>query len=48
MLAVALVGGACMRKIGQAAVLGELIGGILLGPTGLGAIRPDIFQQIFS
>ena len=47
MLAVALVGAALMRKLGQAAVLGELIGGILLGPTVFGAIRPDLYLRIF-
>ncbi|MFN8457836.1 MAG: cation:proton antiporter [Anaerolineae bacterium] len=38
MLAVAVISGQLMRLWGQPAVLGELIGGILLGPTVLGAI----------
>lgn len=30
-----------LKKIGQTAVIGEVIGGILLGPSVLGAISPD-------
>lgn len=40
MLAVALIFGQLMRRWGQPAVLGELIGGVLLGPTVLGALFP--------
>jgi Kef-type K+ transport system membrane component KefB len=40
MLTVALVCGQIMRTLHQPAVLGELLGGILLGPTVLGALAP--------
>ncbi len=35
------------RKFKQPAVVGELIAGILLGPTVLGMINPDWFQALF-
>lgn len=47
MLAVALFCGQMMRKLRQPAVLGELIGGILLGPTVFGAIFPHYFGMLF-
>lgn len=36
-----------VRKIKQPAVIGELIAGILLGPTVLGMIDFDLFQSLF-
>lgn len=36
-----------MRRIGQPAVIGELLAGILLGPTILGHFAPDMFMAIF-
>jgi len=36
-----------MRRIGQPAVIGELLAGILLGPTVLGHWAPDLFLSIF-
>lgn len=48
MLAVALLCGQAMRRIGQPAVLGELIGGILLGPTVLGTLAPDSYAALFA
>jgi Kef-type K+ transport system membrane component KefB len=34
--------GALFRRLGQPPVIGELVGGILLGPTLLGRIAPDL------
>lgn len=36
-----------MRRMGQPAVIGELLAGILLGPTVLGHWAPDLFLSIF-
>lgn len=36
-----------MKKLGQSAVLGELIGGILLGPTLLGKLYPGFCAFLF-
>ena len=36
-----------MRRIGQPAVIGELLAGILLGPTILGHFAPDLFSFAF-
>lgn len=47
MLTVALVCGQLMRRIRQPAVLGELIGGIFLGPTVLGTFAPGAYAAIF-
>lgn len=48
MLAVAWLFGYLMKKLGQPTVLGELLGGILLGPTLLGAMYPEIHAALFS
>lgn len=47
MLAVALAGGHLMRKIRQPAVLGELLGGIILGPTVFGLLAPNLSAWLF-
>jgi Kef-type K+ transport system membrane component KefB len=47
MLAVAVVSGQIMRWLRQPPVLGELIGGIILGPTVFGYLAPDAFQWLF-
>jgi Kef-type K+ transport system membrane component KefB len=47
MLAVGLIFGQLMRKIHQPAVLGELLGGIVLGPTIFGALFPAVHKQLF-
>src|SRR5712692_6799847 len=39
--------GEAMQRIGQPAVMGQLIAGILLGPSVLGALWPDIQQSLF-
>jgi Kef-type K+ transport system membrane component KefB len=44
---VAQVFGRAMNRIGQPAVIGEIVGGILLGPTVLGRISPGLPSSIF-
>jgi Kef-type K+ transport system membrane component KefB len=36
-----------LRKFKQPAVIGEIIAGILLGPTVLGMINPEWFQALY-
>lgn len=48
MLATALLCGEAMRRLHQPAVLGEIVGGILLGPTAFGAIAPRVFAGLFD
>ncbi len=47
MLLTAIIFGQIMRRLNQPAVLGELLGGILLGPTIFGAIAPAGFGWLF-
>jgi len=47
MLACAVMGGAVMRTLRQPAVLGEMLGGLVLGPTILGAIAPETQASLF-
>ncbi len=35
------------RRLGQPEVLGELLGGVLLGPSALGALLPGIYRTVF-
>ena len=46
-LVAARVLGALMQKIGQPAVIGELAAGLLLGPSVLGKLAPDITDWLF-
>lgn len=39
--------GELMQRIGQPAVIGQLLGGILLGPSVLGALSPDLEHSLF-
>ncbi len=39
--------GELMKRLGQAMVLGELLAGMLLGPSVLGALSPKFYQWIF-
>src|SRR6266403_61572 len=39
--------GEAMQRIGQPAVMGQLIAGILLGPSVLGALWPDLQHALF-
>lgn len=48
MLAAALVLGQLMRRWKQPVVLGEMIGGIVVGPTIFGAVFPEIYQWLFN
>ncbi|MGV0953814.1 MAG: cation:proton antiporter [Fluviibacter sp.] len=41
------IGGSIALKIGQSAVVGEIILGILLGPSLFGALAPDTFNWVF-
>ncbi|MDQ4076657.1 MAG: cation:proton antiporter, partial [Chloroflexota bacterium] len=47
MLAAALGTGQIMRRLQQPAVVGELIGGIFLGPTVFGALAPTLHARLF-
>ena len=47
MLGFALVCGEIMRRFRQPAVVGEMIGGIVLGPTILGWAAPTLYQWLF-
>jgi Kef-type K+ transport system membrane component KefB len=47
MLAVAWLFGYLMKRLSQPVVLGEIIGGILLGPTLLGTAFPDVYLTLF-
>ncbi len=48
MLAAALVLGQLMRRFKQPAILGEMIGGILIGPTIFGWVAPSLYMWLFS
>ena len=47
MLGLARIFGEVCRKFGQPAVLGEILAGIVLGPTLLGAFVPDVYTYLF-
>jgi Kef-type K+ transport system membrane component KefB len=47
LLLVARLLGEIARKLGQPSVVGELLAGVLLGPTVLGAISPDWCAYLF-
>jgi Kef-type K+ transport system membrane component KefB len=47
MLACATLGGAVLRALRQPAVLGEMLGGVVLGPTILGAVAPGLQAELF-
>lgn len=46
-LAFALIFGRLMQKLHQPAVLGEILGGIILGPTVFGTIAPGLQSELF-
>jgi Kef-type K+ transport system membrane component KefB len=48
MMACAIFFGQFMRRLKQPAVLGEMIGGILLGPTILGLLAPGFYAWLFQ
>ena len=47
MLATAIALGGLARRLGVPAVVGEIAGGLLLGPTLLGRVAPDLFAWLF-
>ncbi len=47
LLVVARLLGSLMQRIGQPAVVGELAAGILLGPSVLGRLAPDVTEWLF-
>jgi len=47
MLFTALILGQLAQKLGQPSVLGELIGGIIIGPTILKSIAPFLYNDLF-
>ncbi|MDD2755138.1 MAG: cation:proton antiporter [Methanothrix sp.] len=47
MLAFAFVFGGLAKRLHQPTVLGEIFGGIILGPTILGAVAPAVQSQLF-
>jgi Kef-type K+ transport system membrane component KefB len=47
LLGSAKLAGELMRKLNQPSVLGEIMAGILLGPTVLGHFRPQLYATIF-
>ena len=47
MLGFAVVFGEIMRRLHQPAVIGEMIGGIVLGPTILGWVAPAFYESLF-
>src|SRR5438874_618885 len=47
MLLVAVVSGLVVRRWQLPVILGELIGGILLGPTVCGALAPGLYALLF-
>ncbi len=46
-IATARITGAALRRLGQPPVIGEILGGILLGPSLFGRIAPDLFATTF-
>ncbi|MFM8377920.1 MAG: cation:proton antiporter [Planctomycetia bacterium] len=47
LLATAVAMGGLARKLGIPAVVGEIAGGLILGPTLLGRVSPDLFAWLF-
>jgi Kef-type K+ transport system membrane component KefB len=48
LLATAMLCGRLMRALRQPSVMGELLGGVLLGPTLLGRLAPDASAALFG
>ena len=46
-LLVTLACGSLARRLGQARVIGEIIGGLLLGPSVFGRLAPQVSQRLF-
>ena len=43
----ARIGGEIAQRVGQSAVVGEIVVGILLGPSLFGLLAPELFQYVF-
>jgi len=43
----ARAGAAVARRLGQPSVVGEIVAGLLLGPSVFGAVAPDLFATVF-
>ena len=48
LVGVARIFGWVMKSVGQPAVVGELLAGVVLGPTLFGRIAPDAFDWVFG
>ncbi len=48
LVGVARVFGWAFRRLGQPAVVGELLAGVVLGPSVFGQVAPDAFDWVFS
>ncbi len=48
MLIIARVFSEIARKLKQPAVVGEIVAGIILGPTIFGSLFPDLYQSLFA
>jgi Kef-type K+ transport system membrane component KefB len=48
MLAFAVLFGEIMRRLRQPAVVGEMFGGIILGPTIFGMVAPTVYSWLFE
>src|SRR5581483_3681409 len=46
-LSFVLAFGGLFRRFGQSAVVGEILAGMLLGPSGLGFVAPELFNALF-
>lgn len=46
-IAAARLFGALARRVGQPSVVGEIVAGLLLGPSLLGWVAPDVFAAVF-
>jgi Kef-type K+ transport system membrane component KefB len=47
LLGLARLCGEIVKKFGMPIVLGELLAGVILGPTVLGALAPNLFRFCF-
>src|SRR4051794_16850853 len=43
----ARLGGVLFRRLGQPTVVGEIVAGLVLGPSVFGRLFPDVFQAVF-
>lgn len=46
-IAAARLGGWLLSRFGQPQVVGEIVSGLLLGPSLLGRLNPEVFRQVF-